>query len=54
LDVTISTRRDVHLAGDDERLDGGSPLRILLEDRVEHGVRDLIRDLVGVAFGDAF
>ena len=43
---------DVDLAGGDQRLDGDPALRVLLEQRVEDGVADLVGDLVRVAFGD--
>ncbi len=44
--------RDHDQAGGAERLARDPALRVLLEDRVEHGVADLVGHLVGVAFGD--
>ena len=54
LDVTVRAdlSGDVHLAGDNERLDRDAPGRILRQDRVEHGVRNLVCDLIRVTFGD--
>jgi hypothetical protein len=54
-DVDVRRRRDlardVDLAGDRERLARDAALRILREDRVEHGVGDLIGELVGMPLG---
>ena len=56
-DVDVGRRRD--LAGDDaqprgeQRLAGDAAVGILGEDRVEHGVADLVGHLVGMALGDA-
>ena len=44
--------RDDDEAGRDQGLAGDTAARIVREHRVEHGVRDLVGDLVGVAFGD--
>jgi len=44
--------RHVHQAGGDECLDGDAAADVLLEERVEHGVADLVGDLVRVALGD--
>ena len=44
--------RDDAQAGRDHRLAGDPAVRVLLQDRVEHRVADLVRHLVGVAFGD--
>ena len=41
-------------AGGDQRLAGDSASRIVGADRVEHGVGDLVRDLVGMTLGDRF
>ena len=43
---------DVHLARRDERLDCYPAFRVVLEQRVEDAVTDLVGDLVRVAFGD--
>jgi hypothetical protein len=55
-DVDVRLGRD--LAGHDDearrdqRLAGDAPRRVVRENGVEHGVRDLVGDLVGVPFGD--
>ncbi len=43
--------RHVHLARDDERFARHAPHGILSEDRIEHGVGDLVRDFVGMPLG---
>ena len=45
---------DVDLARDDERLAGHAAQRIVLENRVEHGIRNLVGDLIGMPLGDGF
>ena len=40
-------------AGLDQRFAGDARARVAGEQGVEHGVRDLVGDLVGMAFGDA-
>ena len=45
---------DVDLAGDGKRFDGNARVRIVLDQRVEHGVGDLIGELVGMPFGHRF
>src|SRR6185312_5985219 len=45
---------DHHVAGLGQRLTGDARARILGEDGVKDGVRDLITNLVGVALGDRF
>ena len=54
-DVDVRVRRDLSRDDDepgrDERLAGDATMRIVGEDRVENGVRDLIGDLVGVTLG---
>ena len=56
--VDVALGRDLagddHEPGRDERLAGHAAGRILGEDRVEHGVRDLVGHLVGMALGDGF
>ena len=42
---------DVHQAGGDQGLHGDPGRRVLLEERVEDGVADLVSDLVGVTLG---
>ena len=58
LEVDVGLRRDlardVHLARDDERFARDAPHRVVLEDRVEHGIRDLIRDFIRMTFGNGF
>ena len=55
-DVHVALRRDLarhdHEPGRDERLAGHAAVRVVREDGVENCVRDLVGDLVGVAFGD--
>ena len=53
-DVDVGVRRDLagddHEARRDQRLARDPPGRVVGEDGVEHGVRDLVGDLVGVTF----
>ena len=57
-DVDVAARgdlaHDVHETGRGRRLAGDAARRVLLEDRVEHGVGDLVADLVGMSLGDGF
>ena len=54
--VDVRVGRDLagqhHEAGVAQRLGGDARARILREDRVQDGVGDLVRDLVGMAFRD--
>ena len=56
VDVDVRVGGDLaghdHEAGGDQRLARDAALRVLLVDRVEHRVADLVAHLVGVAFGD--
>ena len=58
LEVDVGVRRDLaeddHEAGRRRRLAGDAGVRIVADDRVEDGVRDLVAHLVGMAFGDRF
>ena len=45
--------RHQHQARGQQRLAGHTAAGIILQGRVQHGVGDLIRHLVGMAFGDA-
>ena len=40
--------------GLDQRLAGHAAARVFLENRIQHRVRDLVGDLVRMAFGDRF
>ena len=54
-DVDVTGGRDLaghdHEPGREQRLARDAPPRVLRQDRVEHGVRDLVGDLVRVALG---
>jgi hypothetical protein len=52
VDVGRDLARDHRHAGIDQGLAGDPALRIAGHHRVEHGVGDLVADLVGVALGD--
>jgi hypothetical protein len=56
--VDVGIRRDLagenHQTGVAQRLGGHAAARVLLEDRVQDGVRDLVGHLVGVSFRDRF
>ncbi len=43
-----------HHTGLDQRLAGDAPARVGRQDRIEHGIGDLVGDLVRVAFGNRF
>ena len=57
-DVHIAARgdlaHDMDETGGNGRLAGDAAVGVLLQDRVEHGVGDLVADLVGMPFGDGF
>ena len=44
--------RDHDESGRDQRLAGDAPVGVVREDGVEHGIRDLVGHLVGMALGD--
>ena len=44
--------RHQHESGGQERLAGHAAAGIILQGRIQHGIRDLVRHLVGVPFGD--
>ena len=57
-DVHVRVRRDLardaREPGRHQRLAGDAGAGIIREDRIEHGVRDRVRDFVGVSFRDRF
>jgi hypothetical protein len=50
--VVVTSPATITDAGLDQGLAGDAGARVLREDGVEHGVGDLVGDLVRVAFGD--
>ena len=52
--LVVIFARDVDLAVIDERFARDASLRVVGQDRVEHGIRDLVRDLVGMPLGNRF